>query len=235
MQVERLHNLLELKWNKLSNNHRTYLTDLEKDTFLNIAIRDYFEIFGHGRNPKGINLGFETIQQRKDQLNGLVREVDIVPSLLSTNKYFLSFPTDYGTYSTCRASIEGCTKPNKVIIEQHGDKDSVLDDYHRKPSAKWGRCTGFEIDSGIVIHTDNQVITSVELTYWKQPTEVALGTYNDVPTPSNPNPSTVPRSDTDLPDKYEDLIVDLAIWNLSKIYDNQVSYQLTKDKIQTTT
>lgn len=235
MQVERLHYLLELQWNKLSNNQRTYLTDLEKDTYLNIAIKDYFEIFGHGRNPKGINLGFEVIQQRKDQLNTLVREVDLIPTLLSTNKYFMEFPEDYGTYSTCRATIEDCTNTNKVVIEQHGDKDTVLNDHHRKPSKKWAKCVGFEINGGLNIHTDNQVVTSVELTYWKKPDEVALGTYNDIPSTVNPNPPLIPRSNTDLPDKYEDLVVQLAIWNLSKTYNNQISYQLTKDKIQTTT
>lgn len=235
MQVERLHYLLELQWNKLSNNQRTYLTDLEKDTYLNIAIRDYFEIFAHGRNPKGINLGLEVIQQRKDQLNTLVREANITATLVSTNKYFIEFPDNYGTYSTCFAHIEGCTNTNRVNIAQHGDKDTVLNDFHRKPSAKWGRCVGFEINNGLHIYTDNQIVESVDLIYWKQPDEVALGTYADVATPDNPNPSLLPRSNTDLPDKYEDLVVQLAIWNLSKVYNNQVSYQLTKDKIITTT
>lgn len=236
MQVERLHYLLELKWNKLSNSQRTYLTDLEKDTVLNLAIRDYFEIFGHGRIPQGLNLGFEVIQKRKDMLNTLIRETTITPTTVTSNSvYFIPFPDDYGTYSTCVVDIDGCSNTNTVTIEQHGDKSSVLTDFHRKPSSKWGRVIGFEISSGINLYTDNQAITSVDFTYWKQPDEVALGTYNDVATPTNPNPSLVPRSNTDLPDKYEDIVVELAIWHLSKIYENQISYQLTKDKLQTTT
>lgn len=235
MQVEKLHYLLELKWNKLSNNHRKYLTDLEKDTFLNLAIRDFFEIFGHGRNPKGINLGFEVIQQRKDMLNTLVRESEITPSLLSSSKYFFPFPTDYGTFSTCYVDIKGCTNTNEVVMEQHGDKNSVLSDWHRGPSKKWGRTVGFEVNKGIQIHSDSQEVEKVYLTYWKQPDEVSLGTYKDVSSPSNPNPGLVARADTDLPDKYADVLIDIAIWNLSKVYENQISYQLTKDKIQTTT
>ena len=52
MNIEELHYELERRWNKNSNNHRKYLTDLEKDQVLNTAIKEYVDIFFHGRNRR---------------------------------------------------------------------------------------------------------------------------------------------------------------------------------------
>jgi len=55
ISIDFLHFKLEQGYNKLSNNHQKYLTDVEKDEVLNTAIFEYLEIFIHGRNPKNKN------------------------------------------------------------------------------------------------------------------------------------------------------------------------------------
>jgi hypothetical protein len=226
MQIELLHYKLEREWDKLSNKHRRYLTPLEKDEILNMSIDDYFDLFAHGRNEKGFQLGFEETQQRIDMLHTLVRswpeEPVLTPVLIESGIYLIDFDNlqdIYGSFDSARVTVTGCPEDFKVILEQHSDLGTVLQDYHRKPSKVWKRIPGTIRNNKLYLYTNEEFVPeAVKITYLKRPNEVCLGTYTEIPTVDLPGPPIKPKVDCDLPDRYVNLLMTIAAQNLSRLY-----------------
>lgn len=236
--VERAHHLLEIEWNKLSNNHRKYLTDVEKDDVLNIAVFDYVELFAHGNNPKELDLGFEVTEQRIDMLHTLVRSYPessvIEPDSNTDGIYVFNLPEDYRAYVTSSLIVSDCSDEFKVIREQHVDLNTVLRDYHRKPSKVFREAVGTVRNDKLYIYTNEEFTpTGLKLTYIKNPTEFCLGTYLEQQTADNPQPQIKPRSNCDLPEEYLRLVITIAKQNLDRIYGNINEHQLQDFKIKT--
>lgn len=239
MKLERIHWRLEQEWNKNSNNHRRYLSDLEKDEIINSSIFDYVEMFLHGHNPKGFDIGFEVTQQMIDMLDTLVvsypEEPELIPSNLEEDFYRFNFSNTTKPYkSFVRGSIriKDCNFTLSVNPEQHGDMGKILESYHRRPSKRWKNVPGVLEADSLIVNMGDLVPLGLRLTYIKKPARVALGTYTDVPTVDNPNPATLNKQECDLPEDYHDLLVRIAVQNLHRIYINPQGEILFDKKIK---
>ena len=243
MVIELLHKELERKWYLNGNNYRPGLTPLQKDQVLNESIFDYVEYFLHGRNPKQLNFGIEFDQQRTDMLDTLLQSYPQEPLLAfsdvdaTENEYTFDF-TDltkpYKSYVTSRLSTN--CGDIKVRIEQHGDMSTVLTDSHRKPNLKFKEVPGFLRNDAVHIYTGGLFkVSGLKLTYIKKPNRVALGTYNDIPTSDNPNPGLLLKTECDLPEDYHNLLVEIAVQNLDRIYRDIPGVQIQTQKIQNLT
>ena len=239
MTIEELHWNLELEYDKLSNSHHGRLTDPEKDRILNIAIHDYVEMFLHGTNPKKYNVGFEVNQQRIDMLDTLVVSYPEQPLLtitqVVTDIYSVDFSNTiltYKSYQSASMTVDNCPDDIGITVEQHGDLNTVLNDFHRSPSKKWKRGVGTIRNNILYIYTKGEYIPKgLKLTFIKKPAEVILGTYAALPTPDEPNPTILlTKTECDLPSEYHDLVILLAVQNLQRIYE-QPSIVLTNNKI----
>jgi len=87
MTIERLHQEIKFRWNKLNSNHKKDLPGAYLDDALNKATDDFIEIFYSGNNSKEYKFGFEVIQQRIDMLQTLVVELPYSVANLDVNKY----------------------------------------------------------------------------------------------------------------------------------------------------
>lgn len=238
MQIEKLHYLLELEWNKNSNAHRKGLTDLEKDMILNMSIFDYVEMFLHGINSKGFDIGFEVTTQMLDMLDTLVVSYPEQPELYPAREEDGLWMIDlsrlkytFKNYKTSWLFIEGCELPFEVSLEQHGDRNNVLKSHHRKASRLWKHIPAFLRNNKLYLHTGDMVPDTFRITYIKKPAEVCIGTYQDIPTVENPNPPLKNKVECDLPEEYHYLLIRIAVQNLYRIYGEVQQDALIDKKI----
>lgn len=81
MTIERLHQEIKFRWNKMNSNHKKDFFPELLDDAINKTIEDYVEIFYSGANPKHYNFGFEVNQQMIDMLRTLVVPEKTYPAL----------------------------------------------------------------------------------------------------------------------------------------------------------
>lgn len=239
MQLERFHWLIEQEWNMNSNSHRRYLTDLEKDELINQSVFDYIEIFAHGHNPKGFDLGFEVTQQMIDMLDTLVEgypdEPMLSPEDIGDGYYKFDFANTskpFKSYVSSSIKIRGCSYTIGINPEQHGDMNKVKASYHRRPSKMWKNIPAVQRKDTLIVYADDLIPVGLQLTYIRKPKRVALGTYTDVPTAENPTPAILNRQEIDLPEDYHHLLLRIVIQNLYRIYNIPQGEILTDKKIK---
>lgn len=239
MKLERFHWKIEQEWNKNSNNHRRYLSDVEKDELINSSIFDYVEIFAHGHNPKGFDVGFEVTQQMIDMLDTLVEaypdEPMLEPDDIGDGYYRFNFNNTnkpFKSYISSSLKIRGCDYTLGVNPEQHGDMNKIRSSYHRRPSKRWKNIPGVQRGDSLIVYTNDLVPTGLQLTYIRKPARVALGTYTDTPTIEDPTPAILNKQEIDLPEDYHHLLLRIVIQNLHRIYLNPQGEILTDKKIK---
>ena len=172
MVIQRLHHEIKFRFNKLNSNHKEDFWPQHIDDAINKATDDYIEIFYSGRLNKPYQLGFDVTQQRMDMLNNLVISSVVTPTLVTTNKYSITLPV---TYKHFVRGTTNCGIP--ITIVRHNDLDQKLHDENTKPSKKWNRALGVFQDNKLFIYTDG-TISTVEITYIKQPVKVFFGGYD---------------------------------------------------------
>jgi len=240
MRVEDLHLKLDLEWNRQSNNHRKYLTDPEKDEILNKAIFEYVEMFLHGENKNLYDLGFEVTQQRIDMLQTLVRSFPEQPFMkaekLSNDIYQIDLTktaVPCKSAVACKFTIRDCDLQIIGDWEQHQELFSGQINFHRKSSKKWQRAIIAQRNDKLYIYTDNEFIPEdCFLTYIKIPDQVCLGTYVAFENKDNVNAPNKPKSDTDLPDDYINVVVAIAVQELNRRYSNFNELSVSQQKIK---
>lgn len=218
MTIEELHWALEFEYNKLSNNHFPAITDVEKDRVLRISTKDYFNMFAHGKNPKSLEIrGFEYDRQRIDMLTTLVKSYPDEPALtivdLGANQYKVDLITTkykFGSFVSAKVNVKDCAFKYTVEPKQHADL--ATNDYHQKSSRAFQKISSLERNKTLYFEAVDFVPLTLELTYLKEPAEVALGTYNSL------YGTLVPKVESDLPDFYHDLLILIAVQNLQRIY-----------------
>jgi hypothetical protein len=245
MLIEEMHYELERRWNMNSNNNRKSLTDLEKDRALNVAIGEYTYIFATGKNPKNYTVGFEVTSQMTDMVSTLVLSYPEEPLLAlqgtgDNSIGFVSFSDLTRPYRFfVAAQLEDfCGKLVKVNIEQHGSMPAIANDFHRKASKLWKHVPGSIRDQKLYIYHDGVFgePAGVRMTYIRRPAEVCIGTYTVAPTTEQPDPVALkPKQECDLPEDYHDIIVSMAMQELSRIYSDMPRYQLTADNLNSIT
>ena len=227
---------VRLEYNKIYSNSKKSFSDAEIDAIINNAIQEYTEMYYSGNNSKAANiLGFEATQQRIDMLQTLVFEdLDIDLEPYSDNIYRLNLTSLEQPYKHHLRSVvkstDGCTI--KLNLEQSGDLDQVLSDANRQPSKKWNRAVGRIRNNYLYVYVDDDVIpTTITIEYLKQPDEVCLGTYSDLPTLDNPLPALKPQVHCDLPEDYHHLVVTLAVMEISRILEDANRLQLKANRL----
>lgn len=234
--IDFLHFKLEQSYNKLSNNHQKYLTDVEKDEVLNTAIFEYLEIFIHGRNPKNFNIGFEVTQQRIDMLHTLVISYPEFPkqelTLLEDNIFYYEFPKDYRSYRSARVFENGCDIAYDVNIEQHGDLATARRSFHRRTSKRFQYITATIRNNRLYLYGEDELSPStLELTYIKKPNKVCKGGYPSLENRNVINPPLLSRQDSDLPEEYVDIIISIAVQELARRFSDGNTKNIQTDKL----
>jgi len=236
ISIDFLHFKLEQGYNKLSNNHQKYLTDVEKDEVLNTAIFEYLEIFIHGRNPKNFNIGFEVTQQRIDMLHTLVVSYPEFPrqdlTLLEDKVYYYEFPQDYRSYRSARVFETGCDTAYDVNIEQHGDLTTARRSFHRRTSKRFQYITATIRNNRLYLYAEDELFPNkLELTYIRKPAKVCKGTYPSLSDRNKSNPPLLLPQDCDLPEEYVDIIISIAVQELARRFSDGNTKNIQTDKL----
>lgn len=239
MTIEELHFEFRRRWDKNSNNHRRYLTDLEVDQLYNNVISDYVDMFGTGKNIKRYDVGFEVTQQMIDMISPLVigYPEESLLSLSNQNGILIgnldSLSKPYRHYVTSFLQDKYCGLVD-VNIEQHHDLSTIRLDYHRKASKMWKRVPATIRNNKIYLYSDGLFtgVQGLQITYIKDPVEVCLGTYTISPTIENPNPSVIkPQSETDIDPSFHHILVTMAVQEAARIYADQFQLVTQDNKL----
>jgi len=236
INIDFLHFKLEQGYNKLSNNHQKYLTDVEKDEVLNTAIFEYLEIFIHGRNPKNFNIGFEVTQQRIDMLHTLVVSYPEFPkqglTLFDDKIFYYEFPQDYRSYRSARVFEAECDIAYDVNIEQHGDLATSRRSFHKRTSKRFQYIIGTIRNNRLYLYAEDELSPSkLELTYIRKPSKVCKGTYPSLENRNRDNPPFQLKQDCDLPEEYVDIIVSIAVQELARRFSDGNTKNIQTDKL----
>ncbi len=233
MIIDRLHYEIKARFNKLNSNHYQDFYPAELDDSINKAQDDLVEMFYSGNNSKEYKIGFEVTQQRTDMLSNLVVNSSIVPTLVTTNQYRMALPTDYKHFINGRVIMQGCSNPFTLYIVTHNDLTQKMIDVNHKPSKTWGRCLGVFRSDGLHIYSDG-VVTSVEFTYIKKPRQVFISGYDTLEFLAgiSGSPSSAsPQQQCELNEQCHDILVEMTVQYLSRVFENNNKVLLQKEHI----
>lgn len=244
MNIKSLHFDIKVKWNELDTNTRVDIDPAVLDHIINDVTQDYVEIFYSGRNGKRYNLGFEVTQQRIDMLSDLVVgegvQPVLVPKVIQENKlYEIDFKAlKYPYRHLIRAFVDSECGIINIKPEQHDDLNHVLNDPLRRPSKTWKRLVSATrastegSGSSLYLYSDF-AINDVQLEYIREPIKVFYGGYNSLDyingDENAPNINT-PPIDSDISDKYQNLLADMVVQQLARIYQEGGIFELTTEK-----
>lgn len=248
MVIEAMQYEFDLLFNKVNSNHKKTFSPAEKDRFLNRGKDEYVEMFWSGENAKKFKLGFEVTQQRRDMLATLLigqpEQPLILPVQVDTvlNIYEFDFNDlkyKYKHLSRAYVKLKDCDDTISVALEETDDMDTVLRDSNRSPSLKWRRAVGqiksssdTNTESSLYVYTNGEFeIEGAYIEYLREPAEICLGTYTDIPTLANPNPSIKPQVNCDLPVQYHDLVVDIAVQEAVRVLEDVNRLQLRQERV----
>lgn len=239
MTTEELHYEFRRRWDKNSNQHRRYLTDLEVDQLLNNVSSDYVDLFGTGRNPKRYDVGFEVTQRMIDMVSSLVRAYPEQPELSASNLdgdvYSVDFNDLESAYRHHISSVARTTNCGivPINIEQHHDLATIRADFHRKANKKWKRIPATIRNDVMYLYTDGLfTIEGIQVSYIKEPNEICLGTYTVSPTVAAPNPVAIkPASSTDIAENFHHILITMAVQEAARIYGDQFQVAVQTNKL----
>lgn len=198
------------------------LNKLDSADYDNIQDWQIVEAFNKGqvdwcrRNLHGLNIvkeGDEQSTRRVDDLEKLLTTLSLPPSNKQT--YFeVDKPTDYLQWK--RLSVEATNdcckdpKPMVVYLAEEANIDLLLRDKNKKPSFEWGETFVTQEGGKIKVYTNGEFdISSIKLTYYKQPLRIRVTGIMDIYT------NTIPATDT--PSEFKDDLVELFIDEAVKI------------------
>ncbi len=234
MVISRLHYEIKFRWNKMNSNHKIDFYPEDLDDAINKASHDYVEIFYSGNNTKEYKLGFEVTQQRVDMLSSLVvPETSLTPTLVRTNLYKCTLPENYRHFLRGNVTATGCTNRIPITIIRHNDLDKKLADYNQRPSLRWNICLGVIKEDGLYLYTD-YVITGVSIEYLRNPVKVYSGNYESlehIAGDTDAYNTGDPAVESDIPETFHDLLVDMTVQYLSRILEDPNKFNLSKEQV----
>lgn len=240
MTIDRMHQEIKLRWNKLNSNHKKDFPPALLDDIINKVTDDYIEIFYSGSNNKPFyKFGFETTQSRIDMLQSfVVPEKDLATSNPSFNRYISdlsSLDPKYRHFLRGFVIPEECTsKTIPITIVRLNDLDEKLKDANTQPSLKWNRCLATFKDNLLDIRTGDYTIDGIKIEYLRFPIKVFSGDYDSLEYISGDMSAyntLSPKVDSDVPEQYHDLLVDMAVQFISVILGDNNLYQLNTKNI----
>lgn len=239
MTIERIHQEVKFRLNKLNSNHKEDFPVEYIDDGINKVTNDYIEIFYAGNLTKPYKLGFEVTQQRIDMLSSLVvPEVFINLSLFGTDIYsanLASLALPYKHYLRGYVTSTQCAgKKIPVTIVTHNNLDRMLRDVNQQPSLKWNRCLGVFKDGKLFLYTNGFTINRLYIEYLRQPVKVFFGGYDSLEYlegDTTAYKAADPSVTSDLPEDYHDLLVDMVVQYLSSVIEDANTFNFQKEKI----
>lgn len=241
MTIERIHQEIKFRWNKLNSNHKKDFNSAVLDDAINKASDDFVEIFYSGNNSKEYKFGFEVTQQRMDMLQTLiVPAVSKAATLVSTGLYRVDISTLVPKYRHFLRAyvvpVECPTKRIPVTITRINDLDTKLADANTQPSLTWNRCLGSIKNNNLELHTKDYTITEVKIEYLRNPVKVFYGGYNSLEFEKGDltaYSSASPKVTSDLPEQFHDLLVDMVVAYIARALEDVNKLNLQKDQILT--
>lgn len=244
MTIERLHQEIKFRWNKVNSNHKKDFPAAYLDDAINKASEDYVEIFYSGNNSKQYKFGFEVTQQRIDMLQTLVArspegEILSYPATaISSDEYLvnlLDFTPKYRHFLRAYViPVECPTKKIPVTIVRLNDLDTKLLDHNTQPSLLWNRCLGSIKNNTLVLYTKGYTISDCKIEYLTNPVKVFSGGYNSLEFINGDTSAYQSGSNTvtsNLPEQYHDLLVDMTVQYISATLEDTNKFQLQKEQI----
>ncbi len=239
MTTEELHYEFRRRWDKNSNQHRRYLTDVEVDQLLNNVSSDYVDIFATGKNPRNYNVGFEVTQQMIDMVSSLVRSYPeqplLIPTSLDGDVYSVDFRELDDNYRHHISSVAIDSDCGKVYIniEQHHNLNTIKADYHRQANKRWRRIPATIRDKKMFLYTGGLFnLSGIQVTYVKEPDKICLGTYTIPPTVDDPNPVILKDySETDIDGNFHHILITMAVQEAARIYGDQFQVAVQSNKL----
>lgn len=243
--VQRIHHEFKLHYNKLNSNHKRDFPAAYIDDLINRAQLEYVDIFATGTNAKKFKIGFEVTQQRTEMLSPLViTSKQSIPVYIDSESNFYDvfeylLPLDYHYY------VRGTIKTNcgtfTIDPKQHDDIGTLLTGYHTRPSLQWLRFpslfakTSNADGKSVYIYMPNDVpIQEFSITYIKKPTKVFIGGYNTleyISGDSSAYNTSTGVVNSELPEDYLHVLVDIMVDIVSRILQDGASVQLMQDKL----
>lgn len=239
MLIDKAKHLFKLKYNKLDSQHKPDFFDVNLDDILYEALLDYIEIFYSGNNFKQYKFGFEVTQQRLDMLEHLLKPYDLTLPSSNTefnfNKFSFSLPDDY--LHNIRAFTSHSCGDISIPIERHDHINNMLSDSFKMPNIGWKRLIGIINNKMLHVYSD-VTISNIKGEYIKVPLRPFSGTYNTIDF-LNGN-SSAPKIgddkiDLDIPDKFSDIVIDIAVQNTSGILSDYNHTQYLNNKLRSNT
>lgn len=237
MTIERIHQEIKFRWNKLNSNHKKDFPKAYLDDAINKASNDYIDIFYSGNNTKQYKLGFEVTQQRIDLLQTLVvPELTYSATPVTSERYqvdLTSFDPSYRHF--LRAYVNPVECPDKRIpidIIRLNDLDKKLSDHHTRPSLPWNRCLGSIKGNYLELYTKGYTITEVHIEYLKNPIPVFSGGYDSLEYLSGDltaYQAGSPQVQSEIPN--HDLLVDMTVQYISSVLEDANKFQLQEKTI----
>lgn len=250
MNIAKAHWEFKARANRLVTSHYRDLLPIHIDAKINEAQSFFLEHFAEVHK-----LPFEMTQQRIDMVSTLlIDEGTVTPDSVSGNVYEFRLNNLTEKYAHLARAYAVCgTDPIEINIRKHDELSRVLRDQFTRPSRKWGRLVGiFRKDSAVdgqsslyVYSELGWTISGIVPEYIKQPRDVFFGGYDTVEyldcigrglancSSTYLNSSDDPV-DSELPELYHSLLVDIAVMLYYGVTDNPRLYQYTQSKIVST-
>lgn len=234
--IQRQHIQFKQRLNKIDSNHNKDFPTAFIDDFLYEAALDYVDIFG-GNNPqKALLHGFEVTQVRIDMLSTLVVDIGtldnpllpnhainaITESGYFRNEFLLGTSTQPYFHKVRFTAVTDCGNKGIEVV-QHDDLNVILTDEYQKPDLNWGRVIGVirkssnQNISSLYVYSDKP-ITGLLGQYLKRPNKPFFGGYDTLEflqdIPGFPSATDAPIN-LDIPEQYCQVVVDIAVNNVS--------------------
>lgn len=207
MLIEELHWGVRNQFNKLNNSHNRGLTDVEIDNALNKAQRRYLDLYYYGSPTEG----FENERRNLDMVSSLIKKESFTSTLKDVVR---DKPKDYQSFIAGNFIQDEC----RIIInpEREMELNTVLNNYHRKPSNKFKRAIVTEDINKLYLYCEKEGKKDIVITYLKRPSDVRLGTYKDIK-----DNNLIPKMECEIPEQFQPLLIDIAVDYLNSIYNSQ--------------
>lgn len=238
MTIDRIHQEIKFRWNKVNSNHKKDFPSAYLDDAINKASEDYVEIFYSGNNSKLYKFGFEVTQQRIDLLQPLVVSADVAytPVLIFPDQLSFDLSALEKKYRHfLRAYVVPVECPSKkipVTITRSNDLDTKLADANTQPSLLWNRCLGSIQGNSLLLYTKDYTILNLYIEYLTDPVKVFSGGYDSLEFLNGDTlayQSGSPKVTSDLPN--HDILVDMTVQYLASTLEDVNKFQLQEKTI----
>lgn len=206
--------------NKLDSNDYDNVHKWKIVEVFNKALVDWCRRQLHGTNLS--KTGDEQTKRRIDDLQVLLRDVELNPEKKDLHYAGTVWPNDYFEYK--RVSITGktkCCESNKgwvLTLVEEANIDVILNDFNKKPNFEWRSTVITLMNNTVKIWTnDDFEVPKAILTYYKQPRRIQMQGV------ANPYGDGTPSS-TEVLCEFKDDIVEVIIDEAVKILSGDMEY-----------